>query len=269
MGTTTRGRGGVVAAVLCVGLIAAGCGSDSKSADSTTTAASKVSTENAAFCTKFMEADAAVNQLQSGSGSPDATNTALADAQKAAPAALTDTVDSLVTGMKTFLASPEAQQSQNGPPDDVTNSYYDVVKWMSGNCGYQDVAVKAQEYKYIGMPESLDAGPTLVSLTNEGSEFHEVVIIKKKPGTTETAEEIIALPQEEAMTKVDMVTTAFAEPGKTAWASATLTPGDYIFACFIPVGFTPEAAKQAEKSGEEPQGEPHALKGMVHEFTIK
>jgi len=152
-----------------------------------------VSTENAAFCTKFMEADAAVNQLQSGSGSPDATNTALADAQKAAPAALTDTVDSLVTGMKTFLASPEAQQSQNGPPDDVTNSYYDVVKWMSGNCGYQDVAVKAQEYKYIGMPESLDAGPTLVSLTNEGSEFHEVVIIKKKPGTTETAEEIIAL----------------------------------------------------------------------------
>jgi hypothetical protein len=88
----------------------------------------------------------------------------------------------------------------------------------------------------------------------EAGEAHELVLFRKDPGTTETAEELLALPEEESMGKITMAGVVFADqPDQTAVAMYDLEPGQYVAVCFIPVG-----------GGED--GPPHFTSGMVAEF---
>lgn len=52
-------------------------------------------------------------------------------------------------------------------------------------------------------------------------------------------------------------------PGEDGYAVVELEPGDYIAACFIPTGTTSEDGPPAGEPGP-----PHALHGMVAEFTV-
>ena len=44
----------------------------------------------------------------------------------------------------------------------------------------------------------------------------------------------------------------------------TFEPGRYVAACFVP----PEVMAEMERTGKEPEGPPHAMQGMVTEFTV-
>ena len=50
-------------------------------------------------------------------------------------------------------------------------------------------------------------------------------------------------------------------PGEDGYAVVELEPGDYIALCFIPTGMTSD-------EGPPPEGPPHAMQGMVAEFTV-
>ena len=91
-----------------------------------------------------------------------------------------------------------------------------------------------------------------------------MVVFRKKDDTAESFDELYQMSQEEAMQKVDEVTFAFAGPGGIDTTMTDLETGEYAMVCFIPVGLTPEAAQ----SGAEPQGPPHFMEGMTHEFTV-
>jgi hypothetical protein len=114
-----------------------------------------------------------------------------------------------------------------------------------------------------------EAGPVSFDLSNEGKELHELVLVKKNDSTTETFDQLLELPEEQAQKKTTTVASAFAEPGGTDYAVVDLEPGEYLAVCFIPVGFTPEAAAAAETSGTEPSGPPHFTEGMRAEFTVE
>jgi hypothetical protein len=77
---------------------------------------------------------------------------------------------------------------------------------------------------------------------------------------TETVEELLALPEEEVMTKTTMVAATGAAPGEDEHAIADLTTGTYAMLCFVPEGTTSEET--------EGHGQPHFMRGMVFEFTV-
>jgi hypothetical protein len=130
------------------------------------------------------------------------------------------------------------------------------------SCGWNTVSLTAKEYMYEGLPSELPAGVTSFELTNAGTEMHEIALLRKNDGVTETVDELLALPEEEAMQKATFLGVAFAPPGADEYKVADLTPGDYIALCFIPVGTT------SEDTPPNPDAPPHFTQGMVHEFTV-
>jgi hypothetical protein len=82
------------------------------------------------------------------------------------------------------------------------------------------------------------------------------VLVQRLPGTDETVDELLALPEDEVFSKVAMAGVVFADaPGAEATSMLDLEAGEYIALCFIPIGGAEE-------------GPPHFTGGMVAEFTV-
>ena len=109
----------------------------------------------------------------------------------------------------------------------------------------------------------------MLRLSNEGEEFHEAQVFRIHDDVDLSMEEILALPEGKAETMADRVGGAFAEPDAGGDTTLTLEPGRYVMVCFLPEGYTPEAAEEAEESGTEPEGAPHFTLGMASEFTVE
>jgi hypothetical protein len=172
-------------------------------------------------------------------------------AEENAPADLADAVDTAVAATRSGdFESPEAEEATGA-----------IDQWIVENCGYEVIPVTGSEYTFEGLPETVSAGTVLFEFTNEGAEVHELALFRVKGN--ESVEEVLELPEDEGVEKVQMVGAGFAFPGESTVAYAKLKkPGTYGAACFIPVGATPEALETAE-------GPPHFTEGMVHEFEVK
>ena len=93
-----------------------------------------------------------------------------------------------------------------------------------------------------------------------GGEAHEIVILERNDGATQSIEELLAMSEEESSALVTFVEATGAEPGRQGLLVGDFEPGEYIAACFIAQGTTSEDA--------EGDGPPHAMEGMVKEFTV-
>ncbi len=144
---------------------------------------------------------------------------------------------------------------------------------MRANCGYAELNITASEYTFGGLPPDVAAGPTIVSMANIGEEVHEIVIFRINDDVTLTAEELFALPEEEAEGMAMFAGAAFGFPGDVGHTVIDLTPGRYAAACFLPEGALPEVMEQMEGPGSSTPpgvelGPPHFTLGMLHEFTV-
>jgi hypothetical protein len=107
-------------------------------------------------------------------------------------------------------------------------------------------------------------GQGVVDIANQGTEVHEMGIVKLKPGKTlkdatgflltppgtpppTGPPPFVSVPGNGGITGIS--------PQQHAWLDMKLTPGNYVLICFFP----------DPKKGDIP----HALEGMVKEFTIK
>ena len=126
------------------------------------------------------------------------------------------------------------------------------------------VTVTAVDYAFSGIASEVPAGTTF-SLVNEGSELHEVAIVRRNEGVTESWEELLSMSEEETADLITFVGQLMAEPGEEAEGTLTVDePGDYFAVCFVPTGMTsmdelPEASEM---------GAPHFTQGMQMEFTV-
>jgi hypothetical protein len=155
-----------------------------------------------------------------------------------------------------------------------------------------EITVTGHEYAFGDLPTSVPAGTSLAFM-NTGQEAHELILARKNDGVTESWDEIIALPEEEAFSKVTVLGPLFANPGEAAafgigpsgpepmTALTVEQEGEWIALCFIPQGttelpdFTAEApassampASSGAAGSAPPQGPPHFLLGMRQEFTV-
>ena len=121
-------------------------------------------------------------------------------------------------------------------------------------CDYESLAVTAEDFEFVGLPDEVPAGMAVIRLSNEGENPH-VVEISRIPDAATTAEEIVADP-EAAMGGglIEMVSGgAFTEPGGVGYLSVELEPGRYLVTCMIP----------------DSENTPHAAHGMFHELTVQ
>lgn len=132
--------------------------------------------------------------------------------------------------------------------------------YVFANCPGQKVEATATDYEFAGIPATLPAGSTNIELTNRApKENHELVIFKlNAEGEKVDPGKFVTMPQGKAQKLVDGQGTAFvfAPAGQTSYALTDLTPGKYVYACFLPQG-----GKQ--------NGKMHAALGMYGAFTVQ
>jgi hypothetical protein len=184
-----------------------------------------------------------------------ATDTALPIVERLAAGVSGPTADDVAQ-----LESVFTTMAETGDPSGLESPQYAEASRAVGElvheeCGAQQASITAVDYGFEGVPDELDAGLASFRFTNEGAEEHEMVVFRPAEGTTESLDELLALPPEESMAKVEMAGVTFAGPGESSYLAADLQPGTYFLVCFIPVG-----------GGEE--GEPHFMHGMKAELSV-
>lgn len=274
MTTTPRGaRLAACAAVSTLALALSACGGTPAAAPpaaappATTDAAAEVST----FCEAVVDFEGAASegpQVDFATATPEQIQAALqefgqtvepylAAIDDATPAELTTDAGTLTRLARQALSAGDESIFES---PEFTASEDSVDTFMLDRCGYDEVRITAADYEYQGLPDSLAAGTTAVTLVNEGEEQHEIGIVRINDDVTLTVEEILALPEAEGMAAVTFKGAAFAEPGGTDTSFIRIDePGRYGVACFIPEGSVP---------GTEGTGAPHFTLGMLGDFTV-
>jgi predicted small lipoprotein YifL len=129
-------------------------------------------------------------------------------------------------------------------------------------CDIDAVEVVGVEYAYEGAPSTLDAGPVGFRFVNEGDEPHEMVVARRNDDVTLSFDELLEIPFDEVKTKIEPYGGYSALPGEHFSRIISLPPGDYVMACFVPVGSTADG--QIDRDAP-----PHFTQGMKHEFTVE
>ena len=251
-------------------LLLAGCGDDDEEAkgDTATTAAAAAAAEDASVqsaCDAYTDISKAMSEMPEGDPAVYLKGTVMPlveelDANK--PAEVEAEVDTMVaaatkageSGDMSAFESPEFGKAQGK-----------VDPYMFNNCDFDNkIEVSGKEYAFEGMGDTMPTGKTAILFTNDGMESHEIIVASKKDGVTESFDELLAMPEEKAMEKINMLGAAFAPAkGDQALLVADFEPGDYAALCCIPTG-------TMMHDGEETPGDgpPHFVQGMKSEFTV-
>ncbi len=247
--TSPRSRRLALGLGLSLAALTAACGDDDDTSSGTTTtpAAETVSVE---------ACDAFVGLSGAFAGDPAAAGPALEAFETTAPAEVADDAAAVVAGYQTMLDGGDP--SALGSEEFVAASSAIADLYFAGCDTSAELDVAGIDYGFEGLPEEIDAGRVAIRFTNETEhdEPHELVLFRRLPGTDEPVEDLLALPEEEAMAKVAMAGVVFADaPGTEATSMLDLEAGEYVAVCFIPTG-----------GGED--GPPHFMSGMVAELTV-
>ncbi len=251
----------------CLGLVAA-CGDDDDGADAKTTAACKANIAiDQGFQMLFEQTPALQDdkpptkaQLPKVKSNYDKFVAGpVAEFERNAPEEIAGDTEKLVAAAKKFRATGDASQFES--PAFMTAGA-NVDTYLYDNCDDEKTEVKGPDYKFEGLEDSYPAGVRRFKLDNTGKEAHEMIILSRKPGVTESFDQILKLPEEKAQSKVDFAGSADTiDPGKASYGIADLKPGEYIAVCFLPKGTT--------SLGKEGKGPEHHTLGMKKEFKVE
>jgi plastocyanin len=166
-------------------------------------------------------------------------------------------------------ASPDASVAPSMAPSAAPSEAAPSAA-PSGSPEGARVDVVGTDYAFSGLEASYSS-PITIAFRNEGEEVHEIVVVRKGEGVTQSWEELLALPEEQSGDLVSFAGVAYAEPGQTAADMVTASePGEYLAICFIPQGTTelPSIDPNASEPPDLGTGAPHFTLGMQAEFTI-
>ncbi len=246
------------------------------------------------FCTKVVEAE------QVATTGPDvdfeaATEEEIAAAMEDFSAALLPLLDELATSVPDEIAGDletvdsalragiESGDDPSGQPG-FEEADRNIDEFVGDNCGFEVYPVRAVEYAFEDVPESIESGIVGFDLQNEGNELHEFVLFRINDDVDMSVEELLELPDDEAESMVEFIGATFAEPGESDMTFHDLRPGRYGAVCFIPVGTTDMSSLEGEASattgeattgeattggtGSAEMGPPHFTQGMLVEFEV-
>jgi hypothetical protein len=254
-------RFGAVAAVVALCLAVAACGDDDGDDAATSDNSTPAAADQTVFCDSLVDFNAAVTKVELGPDSTadevKSTGEQLApifqDVTDNAPDALASEAEELNTSVQALLQGDAAQFGA----DATMAKYGELVDGAIDACDFAVTDVTGVDYAFEGVPDTIDSGTHAFRFTNKSeAEDHEMVVLAKAPGATESFDQLLQLPDDEAQSKTVYEGSAQAAPGASSTALMQLEPGDYVMVCFLPVG------------GAE-GGQPHFMEGMKHEFTVR
>ena len=105
----------------------------------------------------------------------------------------------------------------------------------------------------IVLPTSIPAGPLMLQVTNQGSQPHEMDVLKLMPG--KSMQDALTFLQQPAGPPpfADAGGMGALNPGMSGWVKLNLTSGNYVALCFVPDHTT---------------GKPHFALGMSTSFAV-
>lgn len=156
--------------------------------------------------------------------------------------------------------------SDDFPPRSFFEAESTVDTFMFEHCKFDGrLDVTGNEYSFTGIPAELKAGTYGVLLRNAGAQIHELGILRRNDGVTDSWADILALPEDQVGAKASILGFSFAPGTGDVWLRrTTFTPGDYLAVCFLPDG----TILQADGTAMFGTGVPHMMKGMQAEFHV-
>jgi hypothetical protein len=181
----------------------------------------------------------------------EAITALLDDLEAAAPAELSANA----TGLADVLAG--AVQAGSDPTEDPAfgENIAPIDEFALAECGFDEVDVTAVDYRFEGLPETVDAGTVGFKLTNQGAEPHVLILYRFNDGDTTALTDLLALPEDQMAQHGSFAAAAFADPGGWGASFVALEPGRYGVFCPIPVGGAADGA-------------PHFTHGMAAELEV-
>ena len=121
--------------------------------------------------------------------------------------------------------------------------------------GSDEVELGLVEFAFNLTKLSFSAGDVTFQASNDGQQEHEMGIVRLPEGLS--LQQALEAEDIEAMGGEDVAFFGPLEPGaRETWTVIGLEPGRYGYACFI-------------SDEDDPEGTPHAFKGMVGEFSVQ
>jgi plastocyanin len=165
----------------------------------------------------------------------------------------------LATVLAAALAAPAMAQSPSAPAAPP------VASIPAGPA----ITVIAKDYHFEGLPTTVPVGTTL-TLQNQGTEYHELIVVRRNDGVTKTWDELLQMSDDESSQYVTFVggpDPLIAAPGETAAGTIVIAQtGDYFAVCFVPQGSVP-GPSPAPGASVFAQGQPHFMLGMRQDLT--
>jgi hypothetical protein len=194
---------------------------------------------------------------QVGQGISAAFSAPYAEMQRTAQPDVKDAVNQEVDALNAAISSGDGEFFFK--PDFVTADKT-IDDYLSNQCGYNKISATAQDYEYSGLPTESPAGLTGLTLTNEGKEFHEMVLARINDDVDESVDEILG---DEDLFNSSVVPqgVVLASPGTTATNFFDIKSGRYIVLCVIGKGSDAEH----DFNGD---GPPHFTLGMHEELRV-
>jgi hypothetical protein len=216
-----------------------------------------VPVEHLRFCEDVIKAEDVASDPENPSG--PAISIGLHDtALKIAPEEIRGEFARLVPLVRQALESEDPDATFRDPNFRKIEDAVD--KWVIDNCGIRRRTITAVDYRFDNVPHPIWEGRVGIHLENDGKEVHELALFKINDGVTESAAELVALPPEQAFTKIKFADSAADGPGESDDEVFDLQAGRYLYACFVPVGTT---------ETQEGTGPPHTQRGMFGELNVR
>jgi hypothetical protein len=272
--------GYVAVGAIALALVAAGCGSRTGSGPappidaaptSATTAPSTGSDQFRALCSTWVDSDAAgasvLLHTDFASVTPEQLQAIVKNfwsKQEPILASMNPAPDQIRPDVEKLLEVAR-QGAATGDPatlssPDLKNSDRNIDQYMLQQCGYESVQITATDHAYQGLPGTIPAGTVGITLSNQGADAHQVLLLRANDGVTRPFAEILNLPPDQQAQAATAIGSAEADPGETSTVFLQLVPGRYGAADFVTQGTTRLVAPAS--------GPPHYSLGMQDELTV-
>jgi hypothetical protein len=247
-------------------LVLGACGDDDDddaAADEPATEAGAPEDEVAAFCDAIDGMGLGVSIGEGYEGMDEA----LEAAEEVAPEEISADVTAMADENRAQVAAgpPPEGSAPPLPPDEFFAASTAVGDYIADSCDYPVLDVTATDHAFEGIPAEAEEGKTLVRLTNDGAEYHEVLFHRVATGEARSADELMGLPESEAGPLLTYVGNAFAPPGLGSWTIVDLAAARHIAVCYVPIGST---TADALRAGQAEQAPAHHTEGMTAEMQV-